>query len=282
MKLYLIFFLLCINSIKSIAALPAFGSGSLDQVIMQEFNWHIDVNGSVIIDSVVINGSFLDRYPCSAAFKELGSSAGNFKNCQIFIEAGGQVQYSTLYTTVNALTATEALAFWTRKGVVLGKGSASSYAFIGIRVAGSNGSSETSYLPIGAMSGGGEGTGGVPPQETKPPLSCQISSGKISHGTINNDAVNGNRAVTNLVVSCNNNARVVFTAPGYTQSGVLLQGKGTLNARLSIGSTPLEKGYTLDVYNYTTLTVTSELMSQNPAALSGNYSASVVLIATYS
>ncbi|MFJ7141210.1 hypothetical protein [Pseudomonas protegens] len=116
----------------------------------------------------------------------------------------------------------------------------------------------------------------------KPPLECSVSGNTtINHGTINDNAVNGNEATTQLQLRCTGSSSLIVTASKENLLGVKLRADGSLYSKLTIEGKPAAEGVSVPIMEGVSkaISLKSTLYSSG-AVESGSFSGSTVMTIT--
>lgn len=261
----------------SVSALPIFGNGIFEYVMMNEYNWHIDANNQVIVDSVNVNwdSGLFPQYPCEAVVKK-NPTMGRFIKCELSREIA-DIYIKRSYPKVRDLTRAEVEAFVAQTGPIGITGSANpaSRAYFQLKV----------FFTLTQINGflprnGNTTEGGVPPTEVKPPLQCSISDGIINHGSLSAAEVEQHIAITTVQLFCNGSANALIRSENYVPAtGVILRGPGTLYSTVTINGMSAERGVQVHANNTASIPITSVLKGKGQI-IAGSYSGSIVLVVT--
>lgn len=117
---------------------------------------------------------------------------------------------------------------------------------------------------------------------TKPPLECIVSGNStISHGTINDDVVNGNEATTQLQLRCTGSSSLIVTASKENRSGVKLRADGSLYSKLTINGRPAADGVSVPIMEGVSKTISLKSTLYSSGAVEpGSFSGSTVMTIT--
>lgn len=217
-------------------AATGFGNGVFEYTKFSDFEWHVEYDGSVMVDKAALRSMGLGQYPCETAWKK-SPWLGKFESCTLAreINTGGRTVIKRLLETSNikgsTLTQFTSLLTTTGKVATVESVGTGDMCFI-LQIKGAHGW-DGHYLPAScsAGTGGGGGIGGGQPPE--PELSCSLyGSIDLRHGNVTPESVNGHTASTTVYVSCNKSATVnLAVAPG-TQGSLNLTGVSGLTSSL--------------------------------------------------
>lgn len=116
----------------------------------------------------------------------------------------------------------------------------------------------------------------------KPPLECSVSGNTtINHGAINDNAVNGNEATTQLQLRCTGSSSLIVTASKENRSGVKLRADGSLYSKLTINGRPAADGVSVPIMEGVSKTISLKSTLYSSGAVEpGNFSGSTVMTIT--
>ncbi|MBT8769305.1 MrpH family fimbial adhesin [Metapseudomonas boanensis] len=211
------------------------GGGIFESTWFSDFQWHIEYDGSVIIDKAALNDRGIGPYPCEQAWKKAAPGLGKFESCTLvrIVNASPVVNGRLLQTSnIKGLTLTQLKSQLTITGKIatVRPASTGDICFL-LEIQGAHGM-DGHYLPASCSTGPGGG-GGIPGAPPEPELSCSLyGSIDLRHGNVTPESVNGHTASTTVYVTCSKSATVKLAVTPGTQGSLKLTGVSGLTSSL--------------------------------------------------